>query len=73
LVLLVEKQHKGLRRQNSLNCLTQNSDTTESSDRELHRLQFSLQAASPENFGYTLIRMALYNLLKMCLNENLSV
>jgi hypothetical protein len=34
---------------------SQNSDTTASSGRELHHLQFSLQAASPETFGYTLI------------------
>jgi hypothetical protein len=30
-----------------------NSDTTASSDRELYHLQFSLQAASSETFGYT--------------------
>jgi hypothetical protein len=35
--------------------LTQkNSDTTASSGRELYHLQFSLQAAGPETFGYTL-------------------
>jgi hypothetical protein len=33
---------------------SQNSDTTSSSGRELYYLQFSLQAASPETFGYTL-------------------
>jgi Lon protease-like protein len=32
--------------------LTQNSDTTAPSGRELYHLQFSLQAASPETFGY---------------------
>jgi hypothetical protein len=32
---------------------SQNSDTTVSSGRELHHLQFSLQAANPETFGYT--------------------
>jgi hypothetical protein len=31
---------------------SQNSDTTASSGRELYYLQFSLQAASPETFGY---------------------
>jgi hypothetical protein len=36
--------------------LTQkNSDTTAPSGRELYHLQFSLQAASPETFGYTLV------------------
>jgi hypothetical protein len=34
---------------------SQNSDTTASSGRELYHLQFSLQAASPETFGYTLV------------------
>jgi hypothetical protein len=34
---------------------SQNSDTTASSGRELYHLQFSLQVASPETFGYTLI------------------
>jgi hypothetical protein len=33
---------------------SQNSDTTALSGRELYHLQFSLQAASPETFGYTL-------------------
>jgi hypothetical protein len=32
---------------------SQNSDTTAPSGRELFHLQFSLQAASPETFGYT--------------------
>jgi hypothetical protein len=31
-------------------------DTTAHGGRELYRLQFSLQAASPETFGYTLLR-----------------
>jgi hypothetical protein len=31
---------------------SQNSDTTAPSGRELYHLQFSLQAASPETFGY---------------------
>jgi hypothetical protein len=34
---------------------SQNSDTTAPSGRELNLLQFSLQAASPETFGYTLV------------------
>jgi hypothetical protein len=34
---------------------SQNSDTTAASGRELYHLQFSLQAASPETFGYTLV------------------
>jgi hypothetical protein len=41
-------------RQNS-----QNSDTTAPSGRELYHLQFSLQAASPETFGYTLVYVPL--------------
>jgi hypothetical protein len=35
--------------------LTQSSDTTAPSDRELGHLQFSLQVANPETFGYTLV------------------
>jgi hypothetical protein len=38
-----------------LTTLTQNSDTTAPSGRELYNLLFSLQAASPETFGYTLV------------------
>jgi len=34
---------------------SQNSDTTAPSGRELYHLQFSLQTASPETFGYTLV------------------
>jgi hypothetical protein len=54
LVLLVEKQHKGY------GCKThktdsQNSDITAPNGRELYHLQFSLQAASLETFGYTLV------------------
>jgi hypothetical protein len=52
----IEKQHKGLWRQNSVFCeSSQNSDTTAPSGRELYHLQFSLQAVSPETSGYTLI------------------
>jgi hypothetical protein len=36
---------------------SQNSDTTAPSGRELYHLQFSLQVASPETFGYTLVCM----------------
>jgi hypothetical protein len=35
---------------------SQNSDTIALSGRELYHLQFSLQAASPETFGYTLVQ-----------------
>jgi hypothetical protein len=34
---------------------SQNSDTTASRGRELYHLQFSLQTASPETFGYTFL------------------
>jgi hypothetical protein len=34
---------------------SQNSDTTVPSGRELYDLQFSLHAAGPETFGYTLV------------------
>jgi hypothetical protein len=34
---------------------SQNSDTPAPSGRELYHLQFSLQAASPETYGYTLV------------------
>jgi hypothetical protein len=34
---------------------SQNNDTTARSGRELYHLQFSLQEASPETFGYTLV------------------
>jgi hypothetical protein len=34
---------------------SQNSGTTASSGTELYHLQFSLQAASPETLGYTLV------------------
>jgi len=36
---------------------SQNSDTTAPSGRELYHLQFSLQSASPETFGHTLVLM----------------
>jgi hypothetical protein len=35
---------------------SQNSNKTASSGRELYHLQFSFQAASPETFGYILVR-----------------
>jgi len=34
---------------------SQNSDAHVPSGRELYHLQFSLQAASPETFGYTFV------------------
>jgi hypothetical protein len=34
---------------------SQSSDTTASNGREIYHLQFSLQASSPETFGYTLL------------------
>jgi hypothetical protein len=42
-----------------LSILTRNSHKTAPSDRELFRLQFSLQAARPETFGYTLLYITL--------------
>jgi hypothetical protein len=38
-----------------LSRLTQNSDTTASRGRERYHLQFLLQVASPETFGYTIV------------------
>jgi hypothetical protein len=35
---------------------SQNSNTTPPSGRELYHLQFSLQAASPETFEYSLVK-----------------
>jgi len=34
---------------------SQNSDTTAPSGRDLYHLRFSLQANSPETFGYTVV------------------
>jgi hypothetical protein len=39
--------------------IPKNRDTTASSGREVYYLQFSLQAASPETFGYTFVKAAL--------------
>jgi hypothetical protein len=36
---------------------SQSSDTTTPSGKELYHLQFSLQAACPETFGYTLVQL----------------
>jgi len=55
---------------------SQNTDITPSSGRELYYLYFSLQEASPETFGYTLVRtkfsqyfLPLYMLeCKLCLS-----
>jgi hypothetical protein len=41
--------------------MTQNSDTAAPSGRELYHLQFSLQKASPETFGYTLVYRGVTN------------
>jgi hypothetical protein len=38
---------------------SQNRDKTAPSDRDLYHLQFSLQAVSPETFGYTLVHARL--------------
>jgi hypothetical protein len=47
--------------------LTQNNDITAPSGRELYHLQFSLQAASPDTFGYTLVySFVLYNFVFVC-------
>jgi len=45
---------------------SQNSDTTAASGRELYHLKFSLQTASPETFGYTLVYYARLNILGLC-------
>jgi hypothetical protein len=42
---------------------SQNSDTTASSGRELYHLQFSLQVASPEIFGYTFVSVRLHGVV----------
>jgi len=39
---------------------SQNSDTTASSGRELYHLEFLLQAASLEMFGYTLVHGSIH-------------
>jgi len=39
----------------NLTRLTHKSDTTAPSGREPYHFQFSLQAASPESFGYTFV------------------
>jgi hypothetical protein len=39
---------------------SQNSDTTARSGRELYHLHFSLQVASPETFGYSLVYCSLH-------------
>jgi hypothetical protein len=38
---------------------SQNSDTTTPTSRDMYNLQFSLQEASPETFGYTLLHETL--------------
>jgi hypothetical protein len=42
--------------------VSQNSDITAPSGRKLYYLQFSLQAASPETFGYTLVCGSMWRL-----------
>jgi hypothetical protein len=42
---------------------SQNSDTTASRGRELYPLQFSLQTASQESFGYTLVYMKICKIM----------
>jgi hypothetical protein len=43
---------------------SQNKDTTAPSRRDIYHLQFSLQAASPETFGYTLVTYSVH--VKLC-------
>jgi hypothetical protein len=43
--------------------LTQNSNTTALSGREMYHLQFLLKAASPETFGYTLVSISVWLLV----------
>jgi len=43
---------------------SQNSDTTAPSGRELYHVQFSLPAASPETFGYTLVLVKISKLIQ---------
>jgi hypothetical protein len=45
----------------------QNSDTNALSSRELYHLQFSLHAASPETFGYTLLHATWIHILSLSL------
>jgi len=45
---------------------SQNSDPTASSGRELYHQQFSLQAASTETFGYTLLYHLKNQMLFLC-------
>jgi len=59
LVLLTEKQHKGLWRQNSLDWLTKQRHNCTLWQRAIH-LQFSLLAASPETFGRTFVSSTLH-------------
>jgi len=45
---------------------SQNSDITVPSGRESYHLKFSLQAATPETFGYTLLFIHTYTYMWMC-------
>jgi hypothetical protein len=49
---------------------SQKSDTTAPSGRELYHLQFSLQAASLETFGYTLLRETVHSAIPTSLNKD---
>jgi len=52
---------------------SQNNDTTAPNSRELYRLQFSLQATSPETYGYTLVsvtRSRLDPVAGSCVHDN---
>jgi hypothetical protein len=51
----------------------QNSDTTAPSGRELYHLQFSLQAASPETFGYILALLSFLIIISDVEFVNISV
>jgi hypothetical protein len=42
---------------------SQNSDTTALRGRELYHLQFSLQAASPETFWYTILHNIFHQII----------
>jgi hypothetical protein len=45
---------------------SQNNDTTALGGRELYHLRFSLQAASPETFGYTLVSFFVFPTRNPC-------
>jgi hypothetical protein len=53
--------------------LTAVTHKTAPSCRELYRLQFSLQTASPETFGYTFLWLLFVSLLNEPNHEDLSI